>query len=125
MTSYALHQYGSPMRNYKGSGFIVASTDGSLISDEVATYDEALDKASDFLDAPKPAVVIFEAVAFIKPKRDVVARMTKRGAELEDQRISRAKALGSGPTTLPVDRDYDGEASQEVNEIAPDAGPHP
>jgi hypothetical protein len=47
-----------PMRNLQGKGFIVVSTDGSLISDELATYDDALDKAAEFLDAPKPGVVI-------------------------------------------------------------------
>jgi hypothetical protein len=98
------------MRNLQGHGFIVVSTDGALISEEMATYDDALDKAAEFLDAPKPGVVIYEALGLIRPRRDVVARMTKRGAELEAQRTTRS---------LPIPRDYEGEAKTEVDEIAP------
>jgi hypothetical protein len=99
-----------PMRNLQGHGFIVVSTDGQLISEELATYDDALDKAAEFLDAPKPGVVIYEALGLIRPRRDVVARMTKRGAELEAQRTTKS---------LPIPRDYEGEAQDEVDEIAP------
>jgi len=104
-----------PMRNLQGKGFIVVSTDGSLISDELATYDDALDKAAEFLDAPKPGVCIYEALALIRPRRDVVARMTKRGGELESQRSTKS---------LPIPRDYEGEAKDEVDQIAP-AGDEP
>jgi hypothetical protein len=99
-----------PMRNLQGKGFIVVSTDGSLISEELATYDDALDKAAEFLDAPKPGVCIYEALALIRPRRDVVARMTKRGGELETQRSTKS---------LPIPRDYEGEAKDEVDQIAP------
>jgi hypothetical protein len=103
-----------PMRNLQGHGFIVVSTDGQLFSEELGTYDDALDKAAEFLDAPKPGVVIYEALGLIRPRRDVVARMTKRGAELEAQRTTKS---------LPIPRDYEGEAQEEVDEIAPSAEP--
>jgi hypothetical protein len=105
-----------PMRNLQGKGFIVVSTDGSLISDELATYDDALDKAAEFLDAPKPGVCIYEALGLIRPRRDVVARMTKRGGELESQRSTKS---------LPIPRDYEGEAKDEVDQIAPSDDPKP
>jgi hypothetical protein len=103
-----------PMRNLQGKGFIVVSTDGSLISDELETYDDALDKAAEFLDAPKPGVCIYEALGLIRPRRDVVARMTKRGGELESQRSTKS---------LPIPRDYEGEAKDEVDQIAPSDEP--
>lgn len=81
------------VQTYKGEGFIVAATDGSNYSEEVKDLEAAQDKAAQMLDK-HGAVVIYEAIAIVRPKKDIVARFTKRGAELSAGKS--AASLSSG-----------------------------
>jgi len=78
---------------YSGKGFMLVSEGNYGVWFE--TFDEAQDAAVTL--AAKQPVAIYESVGVLRPKADVVAKFSKRGAELS----AASKALPTGEEIAP------------------------
>jgi len=88
------------VKTIKGKGFLVLSTQGSVLSDELDTFEEAVAYAHGQIGSNPAGLVIVEACSVIRPKQDVIATHTKRGAELAAQ-VPKALLSGKDEVQAP------------------------
>lgn len=103
----------TPVKTLTGKGFICISANGSSAVEEYDNVAQALEAAETNCGPTNP-IIVYEPVAVVRPKKDVVAQLTERGSKLADEAQRRvARSLGSGEVSHEEAPDPDAETPEE------------